>query len=233
VIVGAILLLVGYRIYRGESLESKLTGGVLLIVSVIFIYFIAYASIQEYWNSLSGALVTIPYTPKVTLPPLPGPLVSEASIEAVTLLLLVICAVFYAFPYLRSGKGLSILKIVLSILVIIFACGLLRFNFSMVMMMSNLLPLLSQTLASVWMIFFGFLVLGISGIIMIISACLPIGLSIKELLVSKEIPAIPPTSTIQTKEETNIKYCHKCGTSMPLSATYCPKCGIKQPSKDK
>ncbi|MEM2975608.1 MAG: zinc ribbon domain-containing protein, partial [Candidatus Bathyarchaeia archaeon] len=84
-----------------------------------------------------------------------------------------------------------------------------------------------QLLLSPWIIFFGFLILGISGIIALIASCLPLAVSIKQLSLGLEVSPVKKLEAVTPSE--NMKYCSKCGTSMPLDSTYCPKCGKKQP----
>lgn len=180
-VIGAVLLLVGYRVFLGQLVESKLTGGILMIVSVVLIYLVALSPLRNLW-SLLGSI------------PLSGFLVAEINIETVSLLVVAVCAVLYAFPGLREGKGSHALRIILSISAIVFGVGLLYFNFSAVQMLSNSIAYLGQVLVSSWLIFFGLLVLGISGIIVIVAASLSLGLSVKELqtIVQMQPPPPPP-----------------------------------------
>jgi ribosomal protein L40E len=118
------------------------------------------------------------------------------------------------------------------------------FNFKAVSDINNMLSLLSGiggypygygfpsiTLDSIWIIFFGFLLLGISGIIGLVTACLPLAISAKQLSTRLEAPR-PKTPEGAPAKPSEVKYCTKCGASMPLDAIYCLKCGQKQPKEE-
>jgi len=218
-VAGAVLLLIGFHVYRGKPMESKLIGGVLMLVSVVLIYFVAYASVRDFYRFYESVLGVSPYELGTSLPPIPGPLLAEANIEAAVLLIATVCAILFAVPVFGEGRGRSIVGMILSGGGILFSCGVLYFNFSALSMLSKFLSIPEQPFASPWIMFFGFLVLGISGIIILIGACLPIPVFIKQLFAEVGVP----------KLAANVKYCQKCGEAMSLEATYCPKCGKKQP----
>lgn len=217
-VVGPILLLIGFRAYHGEPSESKLIGAILMLVSIALIYFVAYRGIGV------------------------GPLLSESTLEAIALLIVIVGAVIFSFPILGEKLKQSIAGVILSISGILFSCGVMYFNFSAVSDINNLLSLLrgiggytygyglpSITLDSIWIMFFGFLLLGISGIIGLVTACLPLAISAKQLSTRLEAPRLRAPETAPPKLMANVKYCTKCGASMALGAVYCPKCGEKQP----
>jgi ribosomal protein L40E len=147
---------------------------------------------------------------------------AEANIEAAVLLIATVCAILFAVPAFGEGRGRSIVGMILSAGGILFSCGVLYFNFSALSILSKFLSIPNQPLASPWIMFFGFLVLGISGIIILIGACLPIAISVKQLF-EVEAPRV-----ITPELVANVKYCSKCGAGMALEATYCPRCGKKQ-----
>ena len=219
-VVGPILLLIGFRVYHGEASESKLMGAIMMLVSIALIYFVAY-------GSLLGSLGA-------------GPLLSESTLEATSLLIAIICAIIFAFPILGEELKQPVASIILSISGILFSCGVMYFNFSAVSNINNLLSLAglmrgyipgfpSITLDSIWIMFFGFLLLGISGIIGLITACLPLAISAKQLSTRLEAPRPKAPEGAPRKPVANVKYCTKCGASMSLDAIYCPKCGQEQP----
>lgn len=187
-VIGAALLLIGYRVFLKQQVESKLVGGILMITSIVLIYIVALSPLRNLWNLL-GAMGSIA---SVRPPPLPGFLAGEVNLETASLLVVAVCAVLYAFPSLRSWRGLHALRILLSISAIVFGIGLLYFNFSMVSIVSTFISFAGQYLASIWLVFIGLIILGISGILIIVSASLSLGLSLKEIQATVLIP--PPPS---------------------------------------
>lgn len=230
-VVGPILLLIGFRAYRGEASESKLIGAILMLVSVVLIYFVAYRGGLLGLLGAGVGLLGFPW---------PGPLLSESTLEVIALLIAVACAVIFAFPILGEELKQSVAGIILSISGILFSVGVIYFNFSAVSTVDNLLSLValmrgympgfpSVTLDSIWIMFFGFLLLGISGIIALITACLPLAISAKQLSTRLEAPRPKAPEVAPPKLVANVKYCTKCGAIMAVDAIYCPKCGEKQP----
>jgi len=219
-VVGPILLLIGFRAYHGKASESKLIGAIIMLVSIALIYFVAYRGIGV------------------------GPLLSESTLEAIALLITIVGAVIFSFPILVGELKQSVAGIILSISGILFSCGVMYFNFKAVSDINNMLSLLSGiggysygygfpsiTLNSIWIMFFGFLLLGISGIIGLVTACLPLAISAKQLSTRLEAPR-PKTPEGAPPKSSEVKYCSRCGTSMPLDSIYCPKCGQKQPAHE-
>lgn len=187
-VIGAALLLIGYRVFLKEQVESKLVGGILMIVSIVLTYIVALSPLRNLWNLL-GVMGSIA---SVRPPPLPGFLACEVNLETASLLVVAVCAVLYAFPSLRGGNGLHVLRILLSISAIVFGVGLLIFNFSMVSIVSTFISFAPQFLASIWLVFVGLIILGISGILIIVSASLSLGLSLKEIQATIQTPPPPP-----------------------------------------
>ncbi len=228
-VVGPILLLVGFRAYRGEVSESKLIGAILMLVSVALIYFVAYRGGLPGLLGGGAGLLGFPW---------PGPLSSELTLEILALLIATACAVIFAFPILGEELKQSVAGIILSISGILFSVGVIYFNFSAVSAIDQLFSLVGlaswipgvprMTLDSIWIMFFGFLLLGISGIIGLITACLPLAISAKQLSTRLEAPR-PTAEAAPPKPVAKVKYCTKCGASMSVDAIYCPKCGEKQP----
>jgi ribosomal protein L40E len=225
-IVGAILLLIGFKIYSSKTEESKIIGAIMMLISVILIYIVALSPLRDLYKSYFGTSGLSSYI-GFSMPPLPGVLMSELNIETVTLLIVTLLAVVLSFPILIERLKQPITGLLLSICGIIFSCGLLYFNFSALSWTGKIFSTPGQPFLSPWIIFFGFLILGISGIIALIASCLPLAISIKQLSLGFEVPQVKKPETIPPSE--NVKYCLKCGTAMPLDSTYCPKCGQKQP----
>jgi len=176
--VGAILLFIGFRTYRGKQVESKIIGGVMMLVSVVLIYIVAFGPVASAYNGLFGYA---PSGPATWLPPLPGPLLAQSTLETVTLLLAAISAIVVALLSAEERIKNSIGGVILSVSGILFSIGLLYFNFSAVSGFGNLLSLPGQTAKSLWVLFFGFLVLGIAGIIAIVTACFVLAISAKQI----------------------------------------------------
>ena len=231
-VVGSILLLIGFRAYRSGASESKLIGAILMLVSIALIYFVAYRGGLLGFLGLGAGLLGFPW---------PGPLFSELTLELLALLIATACAVIFAFPILGEELKKSIAGIILSISGILFSVGVMYFNFSTVSAIDRLLSLVRMTqwipgvpsmaLGSIWIMFFGFLLLGISGIIGLVTACLSLAISAKQL--STRLEALrPKTLGGAPPKPSEVKYCSRCGTSMPLDSIYCPKCGQKQPAHE-
>jgi ribosomal protein L40E len=118
---------------------------------------------------------------------------------------------------------------------ILFSCGVLYFNFSAVSAVNDYISLINRAFSyigqppfvSPWIMLFGFLILGISGIIALVIACLHLALSAKQLSKRLEAPKAPEVAP--PRSVANVKYCTKCGASMSLDSVYCPKCGQKHP----
>jgi len=230
-VVGSILLLIGFKTYR--SSETKVIGAILLIVSIALIYLVAYRGGLLGLLGMGAGLLGFP---------LPGPLYSELTLELAALLIATVGAIIFAFPILSERHRASITTMILSVSGILFSVGVIYFNFSAVSTIDKFNQLLSSlsaigglmpgfprlTLNSIWILFFGFLLLGISGIIALITACLPLAMSAQQLSTSLEARRAT-TEVTPAKPLAEVKYCSNCGASIPLGAVYCPKCGHKQP----
>jgi hypothetical protein len=233
-VVGSVLLFAGFKAYRSEASESKLTGVILMLISVALIYFVA---LKGSGLSLLGI----------------GFLFSEFTLEALALFIALIGALIFAFPILGEHRKLVVTGI-LSVSVILFSGGIMYSNFSNLSSLNNLLSLagafvnwvpgLSRLqLYSVYIFFFGFLLLGISGIITLIGACLPLVTSFKELSAKPESPSQktlepmapvsqsrPPRATSRIEsapspETEEKRFCRYCGAENKTDALFCEKCG--------
>lgn len=230
-VVGPILLLIGFRTYRGgKASESKLIGAILMLVSIALTYFVAYRGGLSSLLGLGGSLLGFQF---------PGPLSSELTLEILALLIAAVGAVIFSFPILGEELKKPFAGVFLSISGILFSVGLMYFNFSTVSAIDRLLSLAGMTqlipgaprmtLDTIWIMFFGFLLLGIAGIIGLVTACLPLAISAKQLSTRHEAPHSVTQGAAPPKPMANVKYCVKCGASMPLDSVYCPKCAHKQP----
>jgi len=191
-VAGSILLLVGLGRYRDE--KSKFAGAILMLVSLFLIYFVAYRSTLHR--------------------PVSGLLFSSLTIEASSVIILGLCMVVFSLPVLQEDLKRAVLGLVLSIVGLVFSAGVVYLNFSALPAFSistpvaripylNNLPgcsiLLSRVTTlygeaySTLLVFTGFLSLGISGIIGIVTACLTLAISIRQLVAgSKKVTQPPP-----------------------------------------
>jgi len=188
---GSVLLLIGLGRYREKA--SRFVGAIIMLIALVLIYFVAY------WNILYK--------------PINGLLFSELTIEALSLIILGLCAVIFSMPIVQEDLKQAVLGIILSVIGIIFSAGVVYLNFSALSVFSLSTPiaripyvsnlpgcsiLLSNVLAlygeaySALMVFTGFLLLGISGIIGIVTACLTLAVSIRQLAVGPKAPPPPP-----------------------------------------
>jgi len=231
-VIGSVLLFEGFKAYRNEASESKLIGAILMLISVALTYFVAF---KGSGLSLLGV----------------GPLFSEFTLEALALFIALIGAVVFAFPIVGEHRR-SVASIILSTSVILFSCGIMYFNFSSLSSLNKLLSLAGGIvnwmpglsglqLYSIYILFFGFLLLGISGIVTLIAACLPLVTSFKELSAklgtssrktSETIAPVPPSTRVETHNETarppgakGKRFCRYCGAENKTDATFCEKCG--------
>jgi hypothetical protein len=229
-VVGPILLLIGFRTYRGgKASESKLIGAILMLVSIALTYFVAYRGGLSSLLGLGGSLLGFQ---------LPGPLASELTLEILALLIAAVGAVILSFSFSEELRK-PVAGIFLSISGILFSVGLMYFNFSTVSAIDRLLSLAGMTqfipgaprmtLDTIWIMFFGFLLLGIAGIIGLVAACFPLAISAKQLSTRHVAIQSVTQGAAPPKPMDNVKYCVKCGASMPLDSVYCPKCAHKQP----
>jgi ribosomal protein L40E len=68
-------------------------------------------------------------------------------------------------------------------------------------------------------------------IIAIIVAVIVVVLIVMRLLRKKKTSPRAVAKPVKENKIENIKYCVRCGASMPQEATFCPKCGHEQPRK--
>jgi hypothetical protein len=233
-VVGSVLLFVGFKSYRNEASEPKLIGAILMLISVALTYFVAF---KGSGLSIIGA----------------GPLFSEFTLEAIALLIALMGAVIFAFPIAGEHRQ-SIAGIILSVSVMLFSCGIMYFNFSSLSSLNNLVSLVGGAtslisglsglqLYSIYLVFFGLLILGISGIVMLVAACLPLVTSFKELSARSRAPiqgrpeamvATQPTARVDVPGETvpapkaeEKRFCRYCGAENKIDAAFCERCGKK------
>jgi hypothetical protein len=192
-VAGAILLLIGFERYREKT--SRFVGAIIMLVSIILIYFVAY------WN--------------IVYRPFNGLLFSELTIEVSSLIVIMICAIIFSFPILREEYKQAFLGIVLSIVGMVFSAGVIYLNFSALsafntptsiagvpylrnipgysILVTNFLTFYSESYSAL-VIFIGFLLLGVSGIISLVTTCLTLTVSIKQLITGPKapVPEAPP-----------------------------------------
>jgi len=186
-LVGAILLLIGFRTYHGKQVESKIVGAIMMLISVVLIYIVALGPVFNGYSGIFG------YAPSGAswLPAVPGPLLAQSTLETVALLLATIAAIVLAFLTAEERIKNAIGGVLVSASAILFSIGLMYFNFSEVSTFGNILSSATATFRSLWVLFFGFLVLGISGIIVIVTACLVLAISAKQLSTRPTEPVTP------------------------------------------
>jgi hypothetical protein len=182
-IVGAILLFIGFRTYQGKQIESKIMGAVMMLISVVLIYIVALGPVASGFSGIFG------YASSSWLPAVPGPLLAQSALETVALLLATIAAIVLAFLTAEERIKNAIGGVILSASAILFSIGLMYVNFSAVSTFGNMLSSATLTFRSLWVLFFGFLVLGISGIIVIVTACLVLALAAMQLSTRQTQPA--------------------------------------------
>jgi len=230
-VLASVLLFIGFRAYRTGVSGSKLTGAILMLVSVTLLYFVAFKGGLFSVLGFGGGLLGFP---------LPGPLFSELTLELIALMISAGCAIFFALPILGEELRKTVAIIFLSISGILVSAGIIYFNFSVVPAIDkvNSLAGLTQWIPSfpnivpysIWIMFFGFILLGISGIIGLVAAFLPLIISAKQLSTrTNSYRRITPEAVPPPPPDAEAKYCTKCRASMPLDAIYCPKCAHKQP----
>ncbi|MEM3712593.1 MAG: hypothetical protein QXR97_03540 [Thermoproteota archaeon] len=192
-VVGSALLLIGLGRYRDKT--SRFLGAIIMLISIVIIYFVAY------WNILHK--------------PVNGLLFSELTIEVSSLIILGLCAVMFSLPVVQEDLKQAVIGTILSVVGIVFSAGVIYLNFSALSTFSISTPilripyidnlpgcsiLLNSVLAfygeaySALLIFTGFLLLGVSGIISIITACLTLTVSIRQLAIGPKtlLPPAPP-----------------------------------------
>lgn len=190
-VAGSMLLLIGLGRYRDK--KSRFVGAIIMLISVVIIYFVAY------WNILYK--------------PVNGLLFSELTIEVSSIIILGLCAVMFSMPIVQEDLKQAVLGSILSVVGIVFSTGIVYLNFSALsafsistpisripyvnnlpgcsILLSNV-PALYEEAYSALLIFTGFLLLGISGIISIVTACLTLVISIRQLAIGPRTPVQAP-----------------------------------------
>ncbi|MBO3800367.1 MAG: hypothetical protein FGF52_04875 [Candidatus Brockarchaeota archaeon] len=192
-VAGSALLLIGLGRYRDKT--SRFVGAIIMLISIVLIYFVAY------WNILYR--------------PVNGLLFSELIIEVSSIIILGLCAVIFSLPVVQEDLKQAVLGSILSVVGIVFSAGLVYLNFSALSAFSistpivripylNNFPGCSIILGNVsalygeaysaLLVFSGFLLMGISGIIGIVTACLTLAVSIRQLAMGPKtpVPQVPP-----------------------------------------
>lgn len=171
-LIGGILLFIGFRIYSGIQKGTRLTGAILLVASVVLIYFVSMGSFRTP-SSYGGlpSMESLPLSTGAPYPPSSGPLLSELRLESVALLIATICGIVYALPTSAEARKQSFINIMIAVSVILFSIGLVYFNFSTINFFLSWSQVTS-VFGSVWIIFVGLLLTGMSGVIALIAACM-------------------------------------------------------------
>lgn len=194
-IVGPILLLIGFWVYRGQTPKQKLSGAIVMLVSVPLIYFIG-------WNFI-GFVGS-------------GMLLSGNPLEGIAVLIAAIGGIIFALPIRRREVKQTAGRIILSIGGIIFSFGVIYYIFSVIsslhfvdgfisiyisghseppaFILGNLAILLGFFEGLPWIVFSGLIVIGISGVIGLIAACLSLGVSVKQAFAVRMEEEVSPAS---------------------------------------
>ncbi|MEM3580657.1 MAG: hypothetical protein QXH40_01060 [Candidatus Bathyarchaeia archaeon] len=191
-IIGAVLLLMGFRTYQsGAASESKLMGAILMLVSLILVYFIA--TPQSILNALSGgygyaypSIIPTGFFPVSYL-------FSEPRLEFIALLLAVIGALMFALRVFGEKMQHAIAGVILSISGLLFSIGVMYINFTSASSISSILGYLSSyapLLSVLWITVIGMILLGIGGIMALIASIIPLVSTATQL--SAQIPAAAP-----------------------------------------
>jgi len=235
-IVGPILLLIGFKTYQiQEASESRLIATILMIISLVLIYFISREQLSTAYYTYYSLPISIMSS---------GPLACELSLEFIALLIALVSAMLVAFRIFKDKMQQSVTNVILSISGIVFSVGLMYYNFSSASTISDIMSMLrgfagyglpTGEFYSLWIVLIGLIILGIAGIIALVASIMPLALTVKQFstkvsLPKPEAPA-PPAKEVAAppSKRVEVKYCPKCGAEMPKDAVYCPKCGEKQP----
>jgi len=238
-IVGPILLLIGFKTYQiQEASESRFIATILMIISLVLIYFISREQLSTAYYTYYSLPISIMSS---------GPLACELSLEFIALLIALVSAMLVAFRIFKDKMQQSVTNVILSISGIVFSVGLMYYNFSSASTISDIMSMLrgfagyglpTKEFYSLWIVLIGLIILGIAGIIALVTSIMPLALAAKQFstevsLPKPEAPAPPAPPTKEAAapppEGVEVKYCPKCGAKMPKDAAYCPKCGQKQP----
>jgi len=234
-IVGPILLLIGFKTYQiQEASESRFIATILMIISLVLIYFIS----REQPSTAYYMYYSLPISIISS-----GPLACELSLEFIALLIALVSAILVAFRIFKDKMQQSVTNVILSISGIVFSAGLMYYNFSSASTISDIMSMLrgfagygvsTKEFYSLWIVLIGLIILGIAGIIALVTSIMPLALTAKQFstkvsLPKPEAPA-PPAEEVAAppSKRVEVKYCPKCGAEMPKDAVYCPKCGEKQ-----
>ncbi|MGQ9479386.1 MAG: hypothetical protein ACUVQ0_05115 [Thermoproteota archaeon] len=188
-VAGAIMLLVGFERY--QSKETRLVGTILMLISIMLIYFVAYSNIRYR-----------PYN---------GLLFSELTIEVASFIVVMVCAIIFSFPVAEEKVTKTVIEMVFSIMSIIFLVGVIHICFSALPLFSMSMPparipylvnipgyydlasmIPDQAVYSSLLVFVGFILLGTSGIIGIVTSSLMIAASINLLVSRPKVSEVPP-----------------------------------------
>jgi hypothetical protein len=198
-IVGAVLLLMGFRTYQSKGVaESKLIGAILMLVSLILIYLVAapqsiFSALfrRAYWYApYSDPLFYILSFIQMILK---SPLFSEQTLEFIALLLAVIGALIFALRIASEKLQHAITSVILSISGLLFSIGVMYLNFTSASDLSNWLGYASNVpqLSVLWISVIGMILLGIGGIMALIASIIPLVSTASQL--SVQMPAAAPS----------------------------------------
>jgi hypothetical protein len=213
-VVSPVLLLIGFKMYKERPTESRAMGAILVFVSTVLLYFFAYAALGSYNILASDFNFSLSS----------GPLFSEPNVERISLLFGAFCSLLYVVPAMQKGSRRLALNMILIIGAILFSIGLMIFNFPATTSAITEASASNQQVVSLWVIAFGNLTLGISGVVILVSALLAAVFvyRTRQQFQTPILPTTKPTSQTQTPATR----CRQCGWNNPPGVKYCGKCGL-------
>jgi hypothetical protein len=220
-VVSPILLLIGFKMYKEKPTESRAMGALLMFVSTVLLYFFAYRALGEY-NILVSDSAPAPL--QLTYSLSAGPFFCQFDVESISLLLGTLGSILYVVPAIQKGFRHLAVDTVLVTGVILFSIGLMIFNFPTTTDALTRASRPDQQIISMWIIAFGSLTLGISGLVLLISALLAAVFMYRTRL-SKKATAQTAQPQGQPPVHTSEIRCRQCGWKNPADVKYCGKCG--------
>jgi len=180
-VVGSLLLLTGFTIFKSEARESRLMGAVVIFISIILLYFIGFSRPPH---------VLVPPPGNFSLVPPGGPLLSEPTLEGYALLIAAAGGVVYFLPMLEERFKRSLTTILLSAGIAIFSAGLTYSGFSSVLVVIDL----ASRLRSLLLLVLSYLLIGASGLLGLAAVVFRFLVHIQAPSHLEEVPPVAPKS---------------------------------------
>jgi len=169
-VVGSLLLLTGFTIFKSEARESRLMGAVVILISIIFLYFIGFSE-PPFSRVLPG-----------------GPLLSEPTLEGYALLFVAVGGVVHFLSGLKESFRRSLTEILLLAGVALFSAGLSYSGFR------NMMVVIDQAsrLRSLLLLVLSYLLTGASGLLGLAAVGFRFLAHIQAPLPLEELPPVAP-----------------------------------------